>query len=119
MSHEKTDSTLADAIWWLHGFRAACDGRDQFSSDPTRGLGDDLRAARDWIKGLAHTRTRLIGLDDRNQAFVITEAEFEVLFDGLREGATPEDQNLGRAAALKIIEAVKAERIASRQEVQF
>lgn len=111
MTHEQADSALADAIWWFKGFRAA-----HADNDPTCGMADDLRNARNWLSRLARGKTRLLGLTERAQGVVLTEYEFEVVFDALRDGSCEQDRNLARPLIQNILDEIRAERDAARAE---
>jgi hypothetical protein len=90
MSHEQTDNTLADALWWFRGYSAA---RQTDEHDQTFGLGEKLLRARNWLKELASGEKRLIGLHDRELGVVLTEGEFEMVYDALRFGdRTPKEE---------------------------
>ena len=111
MTHKAADNALAEAIWWLKGFRAA-----HPDSDPTCGMEDGLRAARDWLSGLAHGRTRLLGLSDHAQGLALTEHEFEVMYDGLRATADDAEREQAIKVIKNVLDAMGAERIEARRE---
>lgn len=115
--HEIHDDILADATWWLKGFKAA---RQTDEHDQTENLGAGLLEVREWIKGLARARTRLIGTTDRDQAFVITEGEFEILYDAIAHpSSTERDKAAGAALLKKIMDQVKTERAKSGPDHPF
>ena len=88
MSHEQADSALADMIWWFRGFRAATVNSDPLApTDQTFDLAGAALTTRTWLKRLARGKARLLGINDSERAIVLTEAEFDTIFDGLREGA--------------------------------
>ncbi|CDO37631.1 hypothetical protein [Novosphingobium sp. KN65.2] len=117
MTHETTDSALADAIWWFHGFKAAAQASDAMC-DPTRDLGTKLRNARDWLSGLARGESRFLGLNEREHAIVLTEHEFEVIMDGLR--GTAEEMAEAREKSMAIYRRFQAEqRERANTEVPF
>lgn len=103
MPPDKADNILSDAIWWLRGFRAA-HPVDMMDSDPTQGLGDALLNVRNWLVKLSLGRARTIGTNERQVAVVMTEGEFEQLFDGLRVGADEEDMLMARTKAAAILQ---------------
>lgn len=92
--HEKADAALADARWWLSGFEAAAvSGVDEVAHRLWRGLQD----VRQWIVDLSTGERRILGLNDRQRAVVLTEAEFECLVDAIK---VPEERERQRAEAL-------------------
>lgn len=119
MSPEKADNLLADAIWWLRGFRAA-HPVDMMDCDPTQGLGDALLNVRNWLVKLSLGRARIIGANERQVAVVMTEGEFEQLFDGLRVDAAEEDLLLARTKVAAILQEFRHERASAfNPEVPF
>lgn len=82
MTHEQADSALADAIWWFRGYKAS---RPTDEYDQSFDLGTALLSARTWLKRLARGKTRLLGLNEREQGVALTYYEFEVIFDALRD----------------------------------
>jgi hypothetical protein len=89
-SHELADSTLADALWWFRGYAAA---RQTDEHDQTFGLAEKLRRARQWLSSLASGEKRLVGLHERELGIVLTEGEFEMVYDALRFGdRTPKEE---------------------------
>lgn len=107
MTHQQTDNTLADAIWWLKGFRAA---RPDTDTDPSCDLGSDLLSARIWLRRLALGKSRMLGLSDHTRAVVLTEHEFEVIYDALRIEADAAEQQDGRDQIAKVYQEFTAER---------
>lgn len=103
-NHEQAASNLADAIWWLKGFRA---GHQQIeawgASDPIEGLGESLRGVREWLNRLALGKRRALGTTERNMAIVMTEAEFERIYDGLQGHSHAADRALARETASAIL----------------
>lgn len=119
MNHETTDSTLADAIWWFHGFAAASPrttGPFEEPCDVTHDLAAQLRNARDWIKNLAVGHRRSIGLDDANLACAVREGELEILRDGLRLGADEREREEAFELTTRIFDQFHDER---KPEVPF
>lgn len=112
MTHEATDNALADALWWFRGYSAS---QPVDAYDRTHDLAGALLTARNWLKRLALGRTRLLGLDDRNCAVVLTEHEFEVLDDATRENATNEEREAGREVIRGVFAAFRAERKEARE----
>lgn len=106
MTPNQADSLLADALWWFKGFRAA---QPVDSVDPTDALSDSLRNVRQWLIGLSQGHRRLLGTNERQYAVVLTEAEFERIYDGLKH-RTVEDLDLGLTTAKAILEQFTAER---------
>lgn len=90
INHSTADNLIADAIWWLKGFRAA---QPADASDPTDNLGASLLRVREWLNRLPLGVSRLLGANERTFACVITEHELEVIIDGLRSN-TNEDRDL-------------------------
>jgi hypothetical protein len=89
-SHETTDSALADALWWFRGFAAT---RQTGEHDQTFGLAEKLKRARSWLNSLASGEKRLVGLHERELGIVLTEGEFEMVYDALRFGdRTPKEE---------------------------
>lgn len=82
--HEAAAGALADAIWWLKGFAAAQPAEDRTT---VQELERALCEARIWLARLARGQTRLLGTYDNAFAVVLTEAELETVWDGLRSGA--------------------------------
>lgn len=121
ITHEHADNVLADAIWWLRGFQSARAEPNPFGvEDPTHNMSEKLLAARNWIKSLACGASRVIGLNDRERGVALKEAEFEHLFDGLREGATEADRAMGRETAQKVFHQFHEElRILPDDQVAF
>lgn len=119
-SHEQSDALLADATWWLKGFRAGAQQIEAWgNSDPTDGIGCGLLAVRDWLSRLARGKRRVLGMDDRNLAVVLTEAEFERLYDGLRGHAGDADRALARETAETIWREFVAERREPKEDGQI
>lgn len=106
MNHSEADSLLADALWWFKGFLAA---QPADASDPTDALGNSLRNVRQWLIGLSQGHRRLLGTNERQYAVVLTEAEFERIYDGLKH-RTVKDLDLGLTTAKAILDQFTAER---------
>ncbi|MBB4859674.1 hypothetical protein HNO88_003003 [Novosphingobium chloroacetimidivorans] len=114
MRHEDADNALADALWWFRGFRAA---QPTEASDATFDMQSKLLDARNWLKRLAEGKRRVLGLGEPEQGIVITYAEFERLYDGLRHGI--EDREVGVATAKQILEEYRAELRGTKPGVPF
>lgn len=104
-SHLSADEQIADAIWWFKGFRAAMKLEDR---DETDGLAENLRRLRDWLGGLPYGFTRLVGTADCALGCVLTEAEFEQVFDALR--GTDEEREVGLATMRRVLDQFSNER---------
>jgi len=115
MTHEAADNALADALWWFRGFKAA---QSPDASDATFDMQAKLLETRNWLKRLAEGKSRVLGIGEPEQAVVITYAELERLFDGLRGGIA--DREVGIATAKQILTEYQAEhRAARKSEVPF
>lgn len=104
MNPQDADDRLADAIWWLTGFEAATARLGcamDMSEGPSRGLADGLRSVRDRLRRLSTGTDRLIGTNCRAFSIAVTEAEFEVILDGLQRN-TEAEQAAGLEQARKI-----------------
>lgn len=109
-NHETASAALADAIWWFKGYRAGAQQIEAWSmSDPTEGMGDALRGVREWLGQMAQGKRRVLGTDKRSLAMVMTEAEFERLFDGLHTHSGEADRALARETAERILNEFRAE----------
>lgn len=103
-SHKASAALLADALWWFKGYRAGAQQIEAWgNSDPTEGLGDGLRGVREWLCQLARGSRRVLGVEERTLAIVMTEAEFERIYDGLRGHSGPADRALARETAETIL----------------
>lgn len=94
VTHEQADNALADALWWFRGHSAA---RPMDERDQTYDLGEKLLNVRNWLKDLATGDRRMIGLHERHLGIVLTEGEFETVFDALRyptDTPTPEREQI-------------------------
>lgn len=105
-NHENADSRIADAIWWMHGFAAAKPKKAGKLAELAEGLSE----IRNWLLRFTQGRSRLLGTDERQLAVVMTEAEFERLFDGLRVKACREDIDDARATVTAILNEFRHER---------
>lgn len=113
MSHDAADSALADAIWWFKGYVAGS------STDVTDGVIDRLRRARQWIDKLASGDARLIGTDEREQAFAITEREFEQIMDALHPRSTKADREIAESMLRRVHSKVTSERAPQDLDIPF
>ncbi|WP_374139445.1 hypothetical protein [Sphingomonas sp.] len=112
MDHKEADSALADLLWWHKGFAAAhgiaaASGQGLPANDPD--LEGRARRVREWISALCVGQRRTLGLDDRDRAIVITEAEFERLFDGLKFHDQEADYKIAAETAVNILQQARAE----------
>jgi len=113
MSHNDVDAALADAIWWFKGYVAAS------NADVTEGLVGRLRRGRQWIERLSFGDSRLIGTSEHQQAFAITEREFEQVMDALHPRSTKADREIAEAMLRRVHSKVIGERSARDPEVPF
>lgn len=94
----EADLALADAFWWLRGFGAANPAEDSAGQ-----AGDGIGRARATIQKLTSGDAIVVrawGEHHDKQGFriVISEAEFDRIFDGLRS-SDPNDVKDGLACA--------------------
>jgi hypothetical protein len=65
---------------------------------------------------MAKGKRRLLGMDERNLAVVMAEAEFERIVDGLHEHSTEADRSLARETLGRVLREFRAEQ---KGEVPF
>lgn len=119
-SHEQCDALLADATWWFKGFRAGAQQIEAWgNSDPTDGIGHGLLRVREWLSQLARGKRRVLGMNDRNLGVAMSEAEFERIYDGLRDHSGDGDRALARETAEKVWREFVAERREPKDDEQI
>lgn len=98
--HSQHDAALADIIWWLKGFSAACPPDfgepSEAQKDATR-LAAGAQAIRDWLDVLAAGQMRLIGRGEHCYSIVLSDEEFWIVHDGLSPNATKDRRGQARA----------------------
>lgn len=82
--HGQAASALSEATWWFKGFSAAVSQDDR--GTPAN-LGERLREIRNWLDRLPYGLHRMLGTNSSALGVVLTEHEFEVLWDALRAPA--------------------------------
>jgi hypothetical protein len=95
---EQAHAALADALWWLKGFSSALP-----ENPDARAMAESLRQVREYLTRIADGWVRRIGAE---RAFVMSYADFEVLYDGI---AHPRSTDTDRERAAEKMRALLAQ----------
>lgn len=108
---ERAHGVIADMVWWLKGFAAARPPSIDEGDGAHLKLRDDLGEVRRWLARIEQGKTRRIGDE---QAIVMTYAEFEVIYDGLRRGVNLVERTAARDVVVKVLGQYQRECIDAR-----
>ena len=108
---ERAHGVIADMVWWLKGFAAARPPSIDEGDGAHLKLRDDLGEVRQWLARIEQGKTRRIGDE---QAIVLTYAEFEVIYDGLRREVGLEERLAARDVVVKVLKEYQREQIDAR-----